>query len=224
MFESVGSGGGTSAATKDRILQAAEKLFSDEGLAKTSLRAITAEAGVNVAAIHYHFGSKQGLLLELLARRVEPVNRERIRLLDEIERHAGAEAPGLEAVLEAFVAPILRIVDEGDAERRKLLALIGRFYAEPDELLEPVIREQFGEVGERFTRALRRALPELSAKDVAWRLHCTIGVLTHVLTARHDFGVLPGFEAGVTQSGRALVDRLVGFLAAGFRAPAGRRA
>jgi AcrR family transcriptional regulator len=207
-----------SAGTRERILQAAEKLFSDGGLGKTSLRAITSEAGVNVAAIHYHFGSKQGLLLELLARHVEPVNRERLALLDQIEREAGAEAPPAEAVLEAFVAPVLRIVGESEVERRKLIALIGRFYAEPDELLEPVIREQFGEVAERFTRALRRALPELPASDVAWRLHCTIGLLTHVLTARHDFGVIPGFDAG-EPAGRVLVDRLVAFVAAGFRAP-----
>jgi AcrR family transcriptional regulator len=208
-----------SSGTKQRILQAAEKLFSDEGLGKTSLRAITTEAGVNVAAIHYHFGSKQGLLLELLVRRVAPVNRERLALLDEIERRAGDGAPSLEEVVEAFVAPILRIVGEGDAERRKLIALIGRFYAEPDELLEPVIREQFAEVGERFTRALRRSLPGLSAADVAWRLHCTIGVLIHVLTARHDFGTIPGFDAA-EPTGRALVDRLVSFIAGGFRAPA----
>lgn len=208
--------------TKERILQAAEKLFSDAGLGKTSLRAITSEAGVNVAAIHYHFGSKQGLLLELLVRRVAPLNRERLALLDRIERDAVDRAPALEAVIEAFVAPILRIVDEGDAERRTLLALVGRFYAEPDELIEPVVREQFGEVAARFTRALRRALPELSAAEVAWRLHCTIGVLTHVLTARHDFGVIPGFEAD-GPGGRALVGRLVAFIAGAFRAPAGVR-
>lgn len=205
-----------SADTKERILEAAEKLFSDTGLGKTSLRAITSEAGVNVAAIHYHFGSKQGLLLELLARRVEPVNRERLARLDEIERLARDAPPGLEAVLEAFVEPVLRIVGEGEGERRTLIALIGRFYAEPDELLEPVIREQFGEVAARFTAALRRALPQLAAGDVAWRFHCAIGVLTHVLTARHDFGVIPGFEAG-EPSGRALVDALVAFLAGGFR-------
>jgi len=209
-----------SAGTKQRILVAAEKLFSDDGLGKTSLRAITAEAGVNVAAIHYHFGSKQGLLVELLVRRIAPVNRERLSLLDEMERRAGADPPSLEDVVEAFVAPILRIVGEGELERRKLIALIGRFYAEPDELLAPVIREQFGEVGERFTTALRRALPELSAADVAWRLHCTIGVLTHVLTARDDFGVIPGFDSA-DPGGRALVDRLVAFIAGGFRAPAG---
>lgn len=204
--------------TKERILQAAEKLFSDSGLGRTSLRAITNEAQVNVAAIHYHFGSKQGLLLELLVRRVAPVNRERIALLDEIERRAGDETPPLEAILDAFVAPILRIVAEGEAERRKLLALIGRFLAEPDELIEPIIRDQFAEVAERFVRAFGRALPHLSAADVAWRLHCTIGVLTHVLTARHDFAVIPGLEMEEL-GGRTLVERLVAFLAGAFRAP-----
>lgn len=213
MFEAAG--------TKERILQAAEKLFSDGGLGKTSLRAITSEAGVNVAAIHYHFGSRQGLLQELLARHVEPVNRERLALLGELERRAGAEGPSVEAVLEAFVAPVLRIVGESEAERRKLIALIGRFWAEPDELLEPVIREQFGEVARRFTYALQRALPSLPPRDVAWRLHCTIGVLSHVLTARHDFGIIPGFDAA-EPGGRAAVERLVAFVAGGFRAPAVR--
>lgn len=205
------------AGTKEKILQAAEKLFSDGGLGKTSLRAITSEAGVNVAAIHYHFGSRQGLLAALLARRVEPVNRDRLARLDALEAAANGGAPSVEAVLEAFVEPALRIVGEAEDERQKLVQLIGRFYAEPDEVLEPMIREQFGEVAARFTDALERALPGLPAADLAWRLHFTIGVLTHVLTARHDFGILPGLDAGEPR-GRSLVARLVAFLAAGFRA------
>src|SRR2546428_8870540 len=89
--------------TKQRILDTAERLFSQNGVATTSLRQIIAEADVNLAAIHYHFRSKDALLDAVLVRRLEPVNRERLSRLNTCEQAPGP--PGLECVLRAFIAP-----------------------------------------------------------------------------------------------------------------------
>jgi AcrR family transcriptional regulator len=203
--------------TKERILEAAEKLFSDEGLAKTSLRAITLAAGVNVAAVHYHFGSKLALVRELFARRVEPINAERLRRLTEIEAaHPNGPLP-LEPVIESFVDPVLALMGGVDGARRHLGQLVGRFFGEPDSVLEPFLREQFGEVARRFSGGLARALPELSRTEVAWRLQFMIAVLTHVVLAgHHALDIVPEYPLANGDEA-AMRARLVAFLAAGCR-------
>jgi AcrR family transcriptional regulator len=209
--------------TRERILEAAEKLFSGEGLAKTSLRAITLEAGVNVAAVHYHFGSKQALVRELFARRVEPINAERLRRLNAIEAaHPTGDLP-LEPILASFIEPVLEVMGGVSGARRNIGQLIGRFYGEPDSVLEPFLREQFGEVARRFSAGLARALPELSRTEVAWRLQFMIAVLTHVVLAgHHALDIVPEYplENGDEAAMRA---RLVTFLAAGCRGVAEER-
>ena len=107
-------------ATRRRILDTAERQFALHGFAGTSLRGITREAGVNVAAIHYHYGSKERLLRATMERIVAPVNAERLRLLDEAIAAAGG-APTVEAILSAFLCPdLLLIRDLG--ERGLILA------------------------------------------------------------------------------------------------------
>jgi len=203
-------------ATKDRILDAAEMLFAVEGLSRTSLRAITARAGVNVAAIHYHFGSRDKVLEAVFARRVAPANAERLAWLDRLEAEAGEAPPSLEAVLEAFVAPPLRVSGEGAEGGPSLAQLVGRFYVEPEDRVEHLLRDQFAEVAARFVRALARAVPELSPEDVAWRFRLTIGVLVHVLTGKHALGVIPETRIDAANREEA-IERVVAFCAAGFR-------
>src|SRR5258705_11177243 len=88
--------------TKHRILDSAERLFAEYGFAGVSLRAIIADAKVNLAAIHYHYHSKEALFDAVILRRLEPINRERLELLDALERTG---KPTLEQILEAFFAP-----------------------------------------------------------------------------------------------------------------------
>jgi AcrR family transcriptional regulator len=205
--------------TKGRILDAAERLFADEAIARTSLRAITIAAGVNVAAVHYHFGSKEALLESLWARRVEPINRERLARLDALEADAAGAPVAVEAILEAFLVPPFRLAAEmGQADAQLATKLIGRFYSEPEDLMERVLREQFGEAARRFHAAFCRALPHLPPDAVAWRLQSTVAALTHVLSGRHRFEVIPGVRLG-TRPETAL-RQLIPFCAAGFRAAA----
>src|ERR1700682_6647964 len=88
-----------SATTKARILDAAEALFMEHGFEATSLRTITAAAGANLAAVNYHFGTKEELFEAVLARRLDPMNQERIDLLDKVEREAGGKPASCEKIL-----------------------------------------------------------------------------------------------------------------------------
>jgi AcrR family transcriptional regulator len=207
-------------ATKERILDAAEKLFTNGGLS-TSLRSITVEAGVNVAAVHYHFGSRDVLLEAVFARRVEPINRERLRRLELIEAAAAGGPPPLEQVVEAFVAPVFRRLDQPSADGPSLVQLVGRFYAESEDLVIRLLREHFGLVGKRFIEALVRALPDLEAADVAWRFHFMVGTLGYVMSGKHLLDIVPGHRLD-DGNPDATVRRVVEFCVAGLRAPAGR--
>src|SRR5579859_5859845 len=114
--------------TKQRILDSAERLFSDHGFEGTSLRTIIADAKVNLAAIHYHYRSKEALLDAVILRRLEPINRQRLELLDACERAAGDKPATLEAVIEAFLAPALRVALDRDGT--SFARLMGRIFTE----------------------------------------------------------------------------------------------
>src|SRR5690349_4125132 len=92
--------------TKQRILDAAEKLIAEQGYAATSLRQIIAEAGVNLAAVHYHFGSKDELLASLIQRKVGPVNETRLQRLSAYEAEAKGKAVPVRKILDAFLTPM----------------------------------------------------------------------------------------------------------------------
>lgn len=200
-------------STKERLLDAAERLFVARGVAGTSLRAVTADAGANVAAVHYHFGDREALLRAVLARRIDPVNRERLRRLAALERDP-VPAPELEAVLEAFLAPVYEAVEL----RPELSRTVGLLFQEPREEVHALVTELFGEVAERFHAAFGRALPELAPDERMDRFGFVVGAMVHELAGAGPPGV-----AGLPAPGRAApqrLARLVRFAAAGLRAPA----
>ncbi len=202
--------------TKQRILDAAEKLFSDQGLEKASLRAITLAAGVNVAAVNYHFGSKQALVRELFARRVMPINAERLRRLEAAETATGGR-PTPRAIVEAFVRPLLEGFEQPDDVRRRLAQLVGQFFGQGVAVVEPLLREQFGDVGRRFLEALQRALPDAPEDEITWRFQFAIGVVGHVLSGHHTLDVIPDHRLRDDGPGR-LAQRVVDFVTAGLEA------
>jgi AcrR family transcriptional regulator len=202
--------------TKDRITSAAERLFAERGFAGTSLRTVTSEAGVNLAAVHYHFGTKDALLQAVFDRRIGPLNKQRLQRLDHLERAAGPRGPVLEDILEAFLSPIMDLKRDLEGEGMVWSRFIGRVYSEPLEIVERLIREQFEEVGRRFVTALSTALPHLGNAEIIDRLQFTIGVMTHTLIDLHRVA-LPGEDK--QPIGPSILPAMICFLAAGFRAP-----
>ncbi len=163
-------------STKDRILDSAERLFARDGFEATSLRAITAEANVNLAAVNYHFQSKDALLHAVIGRRMGPVNEKRMAMLDACEAAAGDGPLPVEAVLDAFVLPVLEI---SRTHAKEFGPLMGRLYTEPGEFIQRVYKEHLEHVANRFVNAFRRALPDLEPDELLWRLHFVIGAMTH---------------------------------------------
>lgn len=190
-----------------RILDAAEKLFGAKGFDSTSLRDITAEAQVNLAAVNYHFQSKDSLMDAVIARRIEPVNRKRLEMLDK----AGPN-PALEQILASFLQPVLEL------NAPNVAPLVGRFLAEPRQFFERVYKKHIQPVSQRFQEELAKALPELPAEERLWRLYFSAGVMTHLMSWSP---VLPELSGGLCDATdrQALVERAIAFLAAGFRAP-----
>src|SRR5262245_18811487 len=204
--------------TKQRILDSAERLFAERGFAATSLRTIIADAKVNLAAIHYHYRSKQALLDAVILRRLGPINRERLEMLDACERGAVNGRPALEGILEAFFSPAFRI--QPDTQGGKIFVrLIGRILSEDASIWSQMIKQHFGGILERFLRSFSAALPELPASEILWRMHFMAGALAQALrSCGQDLRVLHGGLMD-TSDVEGTLRRLVAFSAAGFRAP-----
>ncbi|MBI4874211.1 MAG: TetR/AcrR family transcriptional regulator [Acidobacteria bacterium] len=201
--------------TKTRILEAAERLFAENGIAATSLRAITAAAGVNLAAVNYHFQSKEALVHAVYARRLEPVNRARLEMLDAQEARAGGGSPPLEEIMDAFVAPFLR-----GFMGTPFTALMGRMYVEPGDFARRFLGVHMREVARRFGAALRRALPGLPEEEMFWRMHFAVGALAHTLAGGKLIEILSEGRCTLKDEER-IRRRMVTFLCAGLRAEPG---
>jgi AcrR family transcriptional regulator len=204
------------ADTKTNLLDAAEHLFAHEGVDRASLRAITQAAGANLAAVHYHFGSKEALVREVLARRLSPLNKRRIELLDRVE--AGPRDPAVAEIVRAFVQPTLEMVQR-ERGGHAFARFICRTFSEPDESFHDMILDQFRGIVTRFSTALERALPDLPREELFWRFHFMVGSMVHTaglgfLAHRLSDGLCnPADLDGLTT-------RLVGFLSAGLQAHA----
>ena len=200
--------------TKVRILDAAERLFAQQGL-EVSIRQITDDAGVNLAAVNYHFQSKEALIDAVIARRFEPVTRRRFEMLDQLEAVAGNGPLPLESVLEAFLAPVLAPNRPGLGH---LKPLMGRMYSMPPEFIKRLFNVHLAPVAARFTAALARAVPGLPESECMWRLYFIGGAMVHAINWSGVIPALSNGQADPTDT-KALLARLTAFAAAGFRAP-----
>jgi AcrR family transcriptional regulator len=202
-------------ATRERILDAAERLFAEHGFAGTSHRQITAEARVNLAAVNYHFGSKEALFLEVVRRRLEPVNRRRVEMLDEAERRGGAAR--LEDVARAFVEPVVAARMEG-GKLGVLPKLMARVVGEPGGWAERLLPVVFAGVAARFLATLERAMPEVKREDLLWGLVFSAGVLSHYLLLGDLIRRAAGGAPEAEGAGGETVERMVRYIAAGLKA------
>src|SRR6266571_5345643 len=173
-------GGMSRDATRRRILDTAEQHFARDGFSGTSLRAITRDAKVNVAAIHYHYGSKERLLQATMERIVAPVNAQRLRLLDEAIAAAGG-APSVEAILSAFLCPDLVLIRDLGERGMMIARFSGRSATEPGDVVVRVVRGLFGDLGDRFIDAFGLAVPGVPRTELGWRLRCVVAIITYLL-------------------------------------------
>lgn len=175
-------------STKDRIIEAAEILFALNGYNGTSLRDITERAGVNVAAVNYHFGSKENLLIELLDRIIAPINSERLEMLEEA---SATGPPDLDQILTAFLLPDLTSLNRLRARNPDLPRFVSRMYSEASPLMRKIVGMQFAEVSQKFGEAFSNALPELSPSEISFRLSCIVGIVVYLFAGVDAPGVAP---------------------------------
>jgi AcrR family transcriptional regulator len=210
----------TSADTKTRILDAAEQLFMEHGFEATSLRSLTTAAGVNLAAVNYHFGSKEELFQSVLTRRLDPMNQERIELLEKLEREAPGKALACEKILFAMLIPALRLARDEERGGKNFLRLVGRAYADPAPFIRHFLSEQYAEMIGRYKEAFHKALPQLSRQELTWRLHFVMGALSYTLLGADLLKLFEQVTPGNRDNDELLLQRLAPFLVAGLKAPA----
>ncbi|TMH32348.1 MAG: TetR/AcrR family transcriptional regulator [Betaproteobacteria bacterium] len=208
-----------SAATQEKILDAAEALFMEHGFEATSLRQITAAAGVNLAAVNYHFGSKEELFQAVLTRRLDPMNQERVALLTRFEREAAPRPLSCEKILGAMFIPALRLARDPRRGGKNFLRLLGRAYADPAPFIRHFLTEQYAVMIARFKAAFGRALPHLPKKELSWRLHFVMGALSYTLAGTDALKLIAALNPRDSGNDEALLRRLAPFLIAGLKAP-----
>ncbi|MFZ4537257.1 TetR/AcrR family transcriptional regulator [Propionivibrio sp.] len=212
--------------TRERILDVAERQFMAHGFEGTSMRMITSMAEVNLAAINYHFGSKESLLCEVFRRRLKWLNGERLVVLDGLEKQANGAPLKPSQVLEAFFGTLLRIGEDESLGGMTFLRLLGRTLTDPAEFIRAFFAKEYAEVIERYKQALYRALPDVPKAEIVWRLHFMLGAMSYAIAGTDILHVITGFGiadiSGAEDNrieAKKLSERLMPFLLGGLRAP-----
>lgn len=198
-------------STKDRILGAAEELFAQFGFSGTSLRQVTSHADVNIAAVNYHFGSKENLVNEVFRRRMDEMTAQRLAALKAAtEQHPGE----LEPILAAFVQPALAMAQDRHGGGA-FVRVVARAYAEKNDGLRKFLSDHYGHVLREFAKAIATCMPGLSKEGLYWRLDFLAGSLTYAMA---DFGLIKR-PSGVTEAAHRerAARELIRFAAAGFK-------
>ncbi len=208
--------------TRERILDAAEQLFMEHGYDGTSMRQITGDAAVNLAAVNYHFGSKEALMQEVFRRRLDWLNEERLRVLDELEQAAGGKALKPSQIVDGFFGTLLRLADDKQRGGIVFLRLLGRTHTEPSEFIRAFLAHEYAGVMERYKQALFKALPDVPRAEIVWRFHFMLGATSYAIAGTDALRLVADWEIealdAVDRVDR-LVPRLMSFLLGGLRAP-----
>lgn len=197
---------------KRRLLDAAEALFAERGFEAVSVRDITKQAEANVAALNYHFGSREDLIDLLIIHYANPLNEERLARLEAVEKKWSGKTMPVEEVCEAYLRPLQSTARKSKLPEPMLQKLLGRIFALPCESLVPEAQQLLLNAGSRFIRALTKALPTLSGEELAWKAHFVEGAMIQMLMGRDPM-------RGTTEPAinEALIGRLIRFAAAGLR-------
>ena len=202
--------------SKRCLLEVAEKLFAERGFESVSIRDVTQLAKANVAAINYHFGSRDGLIALIVTLSITPVNEERIVRLDTLEKKWSGKAVPLEEVIEVFTRPLLGAARKTELSEPLFCRLLGWIFSMPLENMPQAMEYQIRNVSDRFTRTLAKSLPTVSAEDLAWRFHFMSGSMIHMLLHQEMLHQLSNGASG-NPTMEAVFGRFIRYAAAGLR-------
>ncbi|UCE78407.1 MAG: TetR/AcrR family transcriptional regulator [Nitrospiraceae bacterium] len=205
--------------TKQRILDAAEHLFAHEGFKGTSLRDVTGRAGVNLAAVNYHFGSKEALLRAVMERRLIPLNQVRIERITKVRDSAlqKGQRPPVKELLRAFIEPTLQF-KESSPGAEDFVALVGRSFSDPDDTVRNVFMKLIWPLFQLIFETFHEALPELSEKTLLWRLHFMFGAFSqtmHICCGRFHSDTI---KMPLENDSKTIISMFIPFITAGMHA------
>ncbi|MDQ8031539.1 TetR/AcrR family transcriptional regulator [Bordetella genomosp. 1] len=208
--------------TRDAILDHAELLFAQQGHDGTSMRQITSAAGVNLAAVNYHFGSKEALVQAVLKRRLAVVNSERLRLLDALQAQAEGKPLKPSQIVDAFFGTLLRLASSPDHAGKTFLPLLERTMTDPAGFLRALLAEEYADVIERYRQALFEALPDVPRAEIIWRFQFMLGATSYAIMGTDTLRIVTGWtpaDGERADDPDMLLPRLMSFLLGGLRAP-----
>ena len=217
--------GGRGAETRERLLDAAERIFAERGFEGASMRAVTQAAGTSVSAANYHFGSKEELLRATLLRRVGPLNERRLARLDALEAEAGGRPLELETILDTFLRPVFEEHASSVDATARFRQVAARIYSDPPEVVATMKRDLFGPILARFVGEIAVALPEKSRDEIELGFQLTVGVMVHVISGH--LVTVPSSEDGGCEcwtsrlSNESVLQQMIAYVAAGLRAGGG---
>jgi len=208
--------------TRERILDAAERLFMGHGYEGTSMRQITSEAAVNLAAVNYHFGSKESLMQEVFRRRLDWLNDERMRVLNLMEGESAGKALKPSQIVDGFFGTLLRMADDEQRGGTTFLRLLGRTLTDPSEFIRTFLAHEYAKVVNRYKEALFKALPDVPKAEIVWRFHFMLGATSYAISGTDALRLVTDWqieEADSVDRMDRLVPRLMSFLLGGLRSP-----
>jgi AcrR family transcriptional regulator len=203
--------------TRSRILDAAEVLFVEHGFEATSMRMITGRAGVNLAAVNYHFGTKDALIQEVFQRRLTELNRQRLAVLDRLEAEAAGAPLKPSRIVDGFFGTALALAADTEHGGHTFMRLLGRTYTEPNAFVRQFLAEEYAGVLERYLAALYRALPDVPREEILWRFHFMMGAMSYAIAGTDGLQLFAGKFDDADPA--RLMPRLMSFLLGGLRAP-----
>ncbi|MDQ6646763.1 MAG: TetR family transcriptional regulator [Pseudomonadota bacterium] len=208
--------------TRQRLLDAAEWLFIEQGYEAMSLRHITTKAGANLAAVNYHFGSKEALIRELLSQRLNRLNQERLQLLSAGES-LGTGASGATAILGMLFVPAFRL-SYGSTSGPAFMRLLGRVYSDPSPFIRSYLDQHYKSISGRFFEAFSKALPALPRHELGLRLHFALKAISGMLAGEDMQALIASITKGEAVNDAELLARLISLISPILTAPFGNPA
>lgn len=205
--------------TVKNILNAAEELFSERGFAETSLRNITTKAGVNLAAVNYHFGSKKSLIQAVFARFLGPFSESLQEALAELQQRLNGEAPDMQELLMLLSHTALKAGHDSPRRLGIFMRLLGLAYTQGQGHLRRFLQKEYGAVFRTYMALVTAATPELSDEDRFWRIHFSLGATVFTLSGAESLTAMAAHDLGKASDIAQVVDKLIPFLASGLNAP-----
>ncbi len=193
---------------KLKLLDAAELQVSEKGFDAVSVRDVTQLAKANVAAVNYHFGSREGMMGLMMARRMSPVHQKQLQNLDLLEKKRGSKTVSLEELLEAWLSPLFVQISKDKGKDEVLRLSVARILSLSASSLPDPLQNSGAELWKRYLKAFGKCLKEISAEELVWRLHLLNGAAIQSLMGTGSIQAWTGI-GGSSESVEQRLSRLL---------------